>query len=80
MREGGDWVGEAVQAVNRLLAQETHGDRASLAHRLACSPGPRRDSCIALGPKSPSPIAPTPRGASCTGTGRQRPRGRAARP
>ena len=31
-----------------------------LAHRLACSPGPRKDSCIALGPKSPLPYRPHP--------------------
>ena len=63
MREGGDGVGwGVVQAVNRFLAQETHGDGdgASVAHRLACSPGPRRDSCIALGPKSPLPYRPHP--------------------
>lgn len=57
--EGTDWRG-AVQAVNRLLAQETHGDGASLAHPLACSPGPRKDSCIALGPKSSLPYRPHP--------------------
>lgn len=49
-----------MQTVNRFLAQETHGDSASLAHRLACSPGPRKDSCIALGPKSPLPYRPHP--------------------
>lgn len=53
----------AVQAVNRFLALPGAGDsrrRCSLAHPLACSPGPRKDSCIALGPKSSLPYRPHP--------------------